>query len=106
MHDSFFELGGHSLLAVTLASRVVEALGVELPVRAVFESPTVAGLAALATASPRAPSDGPELAPVPRGGDLPLSPMQERLWFLDQLDPGSTAVNMSLAVRVRGPLDR
>ena len=105
VHDSFFDLGGHSLLAVTLASRIAEALGVELPVRTVFESPTVAGLAALAGASPRAPAGGPELVPVPRGGELPLSFMQERLWFLDQLDPGSTAVNMSLAVRVRGALD-
>ncbi|HTE55678.1 MAG TPA: amino acid adenylation domain-containing protein [Kofleriaceae bacterium] len=101
--DAFFDLGGHSLLAVRLVSRIREAMGVELPLRAVFESPTVAGLARLiAEAAPSEP-DAPLVA-VPRGGELPLSFMQERLWFLDRYEPGSAALNMSMAVRVRGPL--
>jgi len=104
--QSFFELGGHSLLATRVASRVREAFGVDLPLRDVFEEPTVAGLAArvrslLAAGSHR---QEPPIVPVPRTGDLPLSFAQERLWFLDRLSPGSAAYNIPLALGLRGTL--
>ena len=103
IHDNFFELGGHSLLVAQLASRVRAAFGVELPLLAVFEAPTLAALAA------RLPEvEEPESAPiprVPRGGPLPLSSGQERLWFLDRLNPGSSVYNIWIALRLEGRLD-
>jgi hypothetical protein len=87
--DDFFELGGHSLLATRVAARVREAFGVELPLRAVFEAPTVAGLAARVEALLRAggADDAPPIVRVPRDGPLPLSWAQQRLWFLQRMDP-------------------
>ncbi|HEX9940914.1 MAG TPA: amino acid adenylation domain-containing protein, partial [Thermoanaerobaculia bacterium] len=94
--DSFFDLGGHSLLATQVVSRVRGAFGVELPLRRIFEAPTLARLAGEIEAAMRADRgmEAPPLRPVPRDGDLPLSFAQERLWFLDRLQPGSTAYNM------------
>ena len=101
--DDFFALGGHSLLATRLVSRVREALGVELPLRALFEAPTVAALAARIGQESQAGSTAP-LVPRPRTGELPLSFAQERLWFLDRLQPGSAAYNIAGAVRLAGRL--
>ncbi|HVR99575.1 MAG TPA: amino acid adenylation domain-containing protein, partial [Thermoanaerobaculia bacterium] len=100
--DSFFELGGHSLLAFQVVGRVREALGVEIALREIFEAPAIAGLAARIDA--RSAPAAPGIARVPRDGDLPLSFAQQRLWFLDQLDPGTPAYNIPLAVRVTGAL--
>ncbi len=110
VEDDFFALGGHSLLAVQIASRVRAAMGIELPLRLVFEQPTVAGLAAAVERQLRqdagsAPAAPPALARAPRDAPLPLSFAQERLWFLDRLEPGSPAYNVPLALRVRGDLD-
>src|SRR6185295_17337624 len=103
--DNFFELGGHSLLATRLVSRVAQTMGVELPVRAVFATPTLAGLADEVELLSRADAPRPpSIQPAPRGGDLPLSYAQRRLWFMDQLEPGSSAYNGRAAVRLRGPL--
>jgi len=105
--DDFFALGGHSLRVTQVLARVREAFGVELPVRSLFESPTLAGLAArieeALRAGPARPA--PPLVRVPREGDLPLSFAQERLWFLHRLAPGSAAYNMPAALRLRGTLD-
>ncbi|MBV9787872.1 MAG: amino acid adenylation domain-containing protein [Chloroflexi bacterium] len=108
VYDSFFELGGHSLLATQLISRVREAFQVELPLRSLFELPTVAGLAQqiVIARQDMAGMLAPALMPVPRDGALPLSFAQQRLWFLNQLDPSSSADNMPGALRLSGPLDR
>ncbi|HEV2147026.1 MAG TPA: amino acid adenylation domain-containing protein [Longimicrobiaceae bacterium] len=103
--DDFFALGGHSLLATRVVSRIREAFGVELPLRAVFEASTLEGLAERVEAARRAGAglQAPPLLPVPRDGSpLPLSFAQQRLWFIDQLQPGSAAYNLPMPLRVRG----
>jgi amino acid adenylation domain-containing protein len=107
--DDFFELGGHSLLATRVVSRLRAALGVELPLRALFAAPTVEELAAsvaeqLGVAESAAASRAPIAPPADRSA-LPLSFAQQRLWLLDRLEPGSTVYNLPLAYRVAGPLD-
>jgi amino acid adenylation domain-containing protein/non-ribosomal peptide synthase protein (TIGR01720 family) len=104
VHDSFFELGGHSLLATQLASRVREAFEVELPLRDVFEAATVAELACAVERAGRGPR-APAIRPVARGGALPVSYAQERLWVQAQLAPEDDSYHMPAAVRLRGPLD-
>ncbi|MDB5099423.1 MAG: Malonyl CoA-acyl carrier protein transacylase, partial [Cyanobacteria bacterium RYN_339] len=104
IHDGFFELGGHSLLATRLVSRIRERLQVELPLRALFEAPTVARLAAsvLGLQGRRLPP----IAPAPRNAPPWLSFAQERLWFMDQLAPDRALYNIPAAYRLDGPLDR
>ena len=107
VEDDFFELGGHSLLATQLISRLRDLYQVELPLQEVFEQPTVAGLAGLIRAG-QAASAGtalPPVEPAPRDGDLPLSFGQQRLWFLEQLEPGNALYNNFAAVRIQGELD-
>ncbi|HEX2092659.1 MAG TPA: amino acid adenylation domain-containing protein, partial [Longimicrobiaceae bacterium] len=108
VEGSFFDLGGHSLLATRVVARVRSALGVELPLRALFENPTIAGLAERIEQARRAGAgvQAPPLVPAPRDGSpLPLSFAQQRLWFIDQLQPGSAAYNMPFPLRIRGGLD-
>ena len=104
LHDSFFDLGGHSLLAVRLVARLAETTSRDLPVRAVFERPTVEGLAA-ALAEQQA-GDVEVIPLVDRSAPLPLSWQQERLWFLDRLDDqAGAAYHIEGAVRLKGALD-
>ncbi len=104
--DSFFELGGHSLLATRVISRVRQAFGVEVPLRALFEGPTVAELAARVEEIRGAGAPAlPPVVPAGRTGPLPLSFAQERLWFLDRLQPGSAFYNVYSALRLGGALD-
>ncbi len=102
--DSFFDLGGHSLRATRVMSRVREVLGVDLPVRELFEAPTVALLAKRVERARGAVPPAPPIVAVPRRGDLPLSFAQQRLWFLDRLQPMSAAYNVPAAARLAGPL--
>ncbi|MFJ2773990.1 amino acid adenylation domain-containing protein [Streptomyces sp. NPDC087300] len=104
--DSFFDLGGHSLTATRLAGRVRSALGLDLEMRALFETPTVAALAPGLAGADRA---GPPLVPVPdadRPERLPLSYAQRRLWLVEQVEGPGATYNMPLALRLTGPLDR
>jgi natural product biosynthesis luciferase-like monooxygenase protein/amino acid adenylation domain-containing protein len=106
IHDSFFELGGHSLMAIRLLARVREAFQHELPLRQLFETPTIAGLAAWIDSRRRA-GDQLELPPLgraPRHAPLRLSHAQERLWILHQMEPTSAAYNLCAAIRLTGSL--
>ncbi|MFP5288054.1 MAG: amino acid adenylation domain-containing protein, partial [Thermoanaerobaculia bacterium] len=105
--DDFFELGGHSLLATQVTARLRQELGVELPLQALFEVPTPAGVAVRVRGLLESAQPGdapPPLRPAARGSDLPLSFAQQRLWFLHELDPGSPVYNMPGAVRLQGRL--
>ncbi|MEM7586501.1 MAG: amino acid adenylation domain-containing protein, partial [Acidobacteriota bacterium] len=109
--DDFFTLGGHSLLAARLTWQLRETLGVDVAVRQLFDTPTVEGLAAaLAPALETAASTGtePTLPPLiasPRHEPVPLALAQERLWFLAQWEPESSAYHISGALELDGPLD-
>ncbi|WP_342671919.1 amino acid adenylation domain-containing protein [Micromonospora rosaria] len=99
--DNFFDLGGHSLLAMRLVARIRSVLGVEVPLRVVFESPSVAGLAEWASGGEEV---RPRVRPVARPDRVPLSYAQVRLWLLNQIDGGS-AYNSSFVLRLTGDLD-
>ncbi|ETW23699.1 hypothetical protein MGAST_12790, partial [Mycobacterium gastri 'Wayne'] len=102
--DGFFDLGGHSLLATRLVARVRAELGVEVPIGALFDAPSVAGLVEWISAHAREPAEA-ALTPSPRPGVIPLSFAQSRLWFLDQLQGPSPVYNMAVALRLVGRLD-
>ncbi|MFP2964376.1 condensation domain-containing protein, partial [Myxococcus sp. 1LA] len=102
--DDFFALGGHSLLATQVVARLRSALGVEVPLRTLFEASSLRALAQQVEHATRIQSL-PALRPLPRGDRLPLSFAQQRLWFLDRLQPGGTEYNVPYVLRLDGPLD-
>ncbi|MCF5709236.1 amino acid adenylation domain-containing protein [Pseudomonas syringae] len=104
-HDNFFELGGHSLLTVQLQARLHQDLGVEINLRTLFGITSLLALAQRVDQTAQSHLQPIDVAP--RTGLLPLSLAQQRLWFLDQLDPAaSVAYHMPAALQLRGQLDR
>ena len=104
VEDNFFDLGGHSLLAIQVQARVRREFQVDVPLRRMFERPTVAGIAKFIEASEKL-RQSPPLQAAQRSDALPLSFAQRRLWFLDQLEPGSPFYNINTLLRLTGPLD-
>lgn len=107
-HSHFFEAGGHSLLATRLIARVRQELEIELPLRAVFEAPTLCQLAErldALRAQPAAASNTVALRPVERCAEMPLSLSQQRLWLVDRLHGPAAAYNMAATLSLRGVLD-
>src|SRR5215213_7351224 len=105
--DDFFELGGHSLLSTQVMSRINEAFNITLPLRTLFELPTISELAGAVEAETHLGSAVrlPPIEPAPRDSRLPLSFAQHRMWVFDQLVPGSDVYNVPFAVRLSGALD-
>ncbi len=105
VHDDFFAIGGHSLLATRLLSRIRATLGVEIALRSVFESPTIAGLASQLQNDRRSQQLQIALQRHPKAERAPLSYSQRRLWFINELQGSSAEYNMPEALRLRGRLD-
>ncbi len=108
VHDNFFECGGHSLLAMRLISRLSKDCQATLTLRDIFEHPTLAALAEVLARAKGSAGQSPPIAPADAlepEAVLPLSFAQQRLWFVDQLQPGSPLYNVPLAYRLEGPLD-
>jgi amino acid adenylation domain-containing protein len=105
--DNFFALGGHSLLVMQVMARVRKAFQIELPLRSLFESPTIAGLAQRVETALRLGQNlpAPPIVPVSREHSLPLSFAQQRMWFLAQLEPDVAVYNIPAAVRMSGSLN-
>ncbi|HEU5378228.1 MAG TPA: amino acid adenylation domain-containing protein [Ktedonobacteraceae bacterium] len=104
---NFFALGGHSLLIMQVASRLRQSLGTALPLRRFFEQPTIRGLAQALEEEMKGEGQVvlPSLEVATREEPLPLSFAQQRLWFLDQLEPGNVGYTIPEAVRLRGKLN-
>ncbi|WP_454165034.1 amino acid adenylation domain-containing protein [Gordonia iterans] len=101
--ESFFQAGGNSLSAMRLVARAGEVLGVELSVRDLFEAPSVREL--VSASAGKSSALPPVTAVVPRPERIPLSFAQQRMWFINRLDPTSPVYNMPAVLRVRGRLD-
>ncbi|MEO1430397.1 MAG: amino acid adenylation domain-containing protein [Cyanobacteria bacterium J06633_8] len=107
IHDNFFNLGGHSLLATQLISKLRVAFSSEIPLRTIFESPTVAELEPILTNNSTLDKGLtlPQIQPRTGGEELPLSWSQERLWFLNELEGSSSTYNIPGAISINGNLD-
>ncbi|KOP26731.1 thioester reductase [Hapalosiphon sp. MRB220] len=104
--DNFFELGGHSLLATQVISRIRTTFGVEIPLPQLFESANLASLAVQIEIAMRGEQQGIQtIIPIHRNQNLPLSFAQQRLWFFDQIEPGSPSYNLPRSIRLQGKLN-
>lgn len=105
-HDNFFALGGHSLMAMQVAARIQARLGVQAPIRWLFQHPTIAELARKIENAGGKDRDRliPPIQRASRDQDLPLSPGQQRLWFLDHFDPGNSVYNVFFVWRLQSSL--
>ncbi|WP_026785829.1 non-ribosomal peptide synthetase [Planktothrix rubescens] len=108
IYDNFFEIGGHSLLATQLVSRIRSLFKIELPLRSLFAAATVAELAHLIgqLQQQNLTLTVPPILPRTKDGELPLSFAQQRLWFLDQLQPNSALYNIPMVLRLEGDLNQ
>ncbi|MFN5350075.1 MAG: amino acid adenylation domain-containing protein, partial [Polaromonas sp.] len=106
-HDDFFELGGHSLLATQVIARLRQDSGVSLPLRSLFESPTVAGLSLhlVQAESQSAQEEQVRIPVLKRPGPLPASYAQQRLWFIEQMMPEHAVYHVPLSVELRGEVN-
>jgi acyl carrier protein len=100
INDNFFDMGGHSLLAILITARVREAFKIDLPLRSIFDAPTVAALARVIVEKQRggATSQPAAIKSVPRVGPMPLSFEQDHLWKIEQADPGRAFYIISTAL--------
>ena len=107
IHDNFFKLGGHSLLATQVISRIRHHYNIDIPLRALFEHPTIAALSDVIEDLRNKESLvlKPPLVPLDRKDSIPLSFAQQRLWFLDQLLPDVALYNIPIALGLKGSLD-
>jgi amino acid adenylation domain-containing protein len=107
IHDNFFDLGGHSLMATQVIARLRDRFQREVPLRNLFQYPTIADFAAQALDSQAAGSRSARdmLVPVPRGERLELSFAQQRFWFLNELNPGDSSYNVHYALMLKGPVN-
>jgi amino acid adenylation domain-containing protein len=107
IHDNFFDLGGHSLLATRVNSWLRDVFEIDLPIGSLFERPTIAGLSEIIEDILKTEEgiSAPRISPVSRDSELLLSFAQQRLWFLNQLEPNNSFYNLSFAVRLSGHLD-
>ncbi|HLK59638.1 MAG TPA: condensation domain-containing protein, partial [Chthonomonadaceae bacterium] len=106
VHTNFFELGGHSLLAIQLIARLEARFDIAPSLRTLFEYPTIAELAEQVVLARQAGAgvQPPPIVRVDRNDLIPLSFAQQRLWFIEQLQPGNAVYNIPHAIRIRGPL--
>lgn len=107
IYDNFFEIGGHSLTATQIGSRIDRQFGTALALTLIFEQPTIAALARKIQAELAGGKFAPPgpILPTPRSGPMPVSFSQERMWFIQQMDPHNSAYNVPAAVRLIGKLD-
>jgi acyl carrier protein len=107
IHDNFFKIGGHSLLATQVISRIRHAYNIDIPLRALFEQPTIAALGKVVDSLIKQNSSSllPSITPQERPDSIPLSFAQQRLWFIEQLLPDNTLYNIPLALTLKGHLN-
>ncbi|NET71698.1 MAG: amino acid adenylation domain-containing protein, partial [Sphaerospermopsis sp. SIO1G2] len=104
INDNFFELGGHSLLATQLVSRISTNFQIEIPLKNIFTAPTVEQLAKIIETTQQTKTPQTPIKPRTENQKIPLSYPQQRLWFIDKLEPNSASYNLPAALKIQGKL--